>query len=125
MLTLWLTVLLGRISAQSGGFEGEASGGFEGGDQGAEGRLQNVEINWAGQGGGGGEGGENGGGGEQGEGGEEPDGTNIYLYLCVVLIFLADTFTCAILALVLPLFWISGDVSSGFQSQCEFCLIRI
>ena len=24
-----------------------------------------------------------------------------------------------------PLFWISGDVSSGFQSQSGFCLIRI
>ena len=24
-----------------------------------------------------------------------------------------------------PLFWISGDVSSGFQSQSGFCLFRI
>ena len=26
---------------------------------------------------------------------------------------------------LVPLFWISGDVSSGFQSQSGFCLIRI
>ena len=25
---------------------------------------------------------------------------------------------------LVPLFWISGDVSSGFQSQSGFCLIR-
>ena len=25
---------------------------------------------------------------------------------------------------LIPLFWTSGDVSSGFQSQCGFCLIR-
>ena len=33
------------------------------------------------------------------------------------LIFLADTYTCPILGPLIPLFWISGDVSSGFQSQ--------
>ena len=32
-------------------------------------------------------------------------------------IFLADTYTCPILGPLIPLFWISGDVSSGFQSQ--------
>ena len=26
---------------------------------------------------------------------------------------------------LVPLFWISGDVSSGFQSQSGFCLIHI
>ena len=36
--------------------------------------------------------------------------------------FLADT--CPFLGPLVPLFWISGDVSSGFQSQSEFCLIR-
>ena len=30
---------------------------------------------------------------------------------------------CPILRLLVPLFWISGDVSSGFQSQSGFCLI--
>ena len=35
--------------------------------------------------------------------------------------FLADT--CLILGPLVPLFWISGDVSSGFQSQSGFCLI--
>ena len=32
-------------------------------------------------------------------------------------IFLADIYTCPILGPLVPLFWISGDVSSGFQSQ--------
>ena len=36
--------------------------------------------------------------------------------------FLADT--CPFLGPLVPLFWISGDVSSGFQSQSGFCLIR-
>ena len=40
-------------------------------------------------------------------------------------VFLSDTFTCPILGPLVPLFWISGDVSSGFQSQSGFCLIRI
>ena len=35
---------------------------------------------------------------------------------------LADT--CPFLGPLVPLFWISGDVSSGFQSQSGFCLIR-
>ena len=39
--------------------------------------------------------------------------------------FLSDTFTCPILGPLVPLFWISGDVSSGFQSQRGFCLICI
>ena len=30
---------------------------------------------------------------------------------------MADTYTCPILGPLIPLFWISGDVSSGFQSQ--------
>ena len=38
--------------------------------------------------------------------------------------FLADTYTCPILGPLVPLFWLSGDVSSGFQSQSGFCLIR-
>ena len=32
--------------------------------------------------------------------------------------------TCPFLGSLLPLFWISGDVSSGFQSQSGFCLIH-
>ena len=36
--------------------------------------------------------------------------------------FLADT--CPFLGPLVPLFWISGDVSSGFQSQSGFCLIH-
>ena len=40
-------------------------------------------------------------------------------------VFLLDTFTCPILGLLVPLFWISGDVSSGFQSQSGFYLIPI
>ena len=36
--------------------------------------------------------------------------------------FLVDT--CPILGPLVPLFWISGDVSSGFQSQSGFFLIR-
>ena len=36
--------------------------------------------------------------------------------------FLADT--CPFLGPLVPLFWISGDVSSGFQSQSGFCLIN-
>ena len=35
--------------------------------------------------------------------------------------FLADT--CPFLGPLVPLFWISGDVSSGFQSQSGFCLL--
>ena len=36
--------------------------------------------------------------------------------------FLVDT--CPFWGPVVPPFWISGDVSSGFQSQSGFCLIR-
>ena len=43
----------------------------------------------------------------------------IYIYIYK---FLADT--CPFLGPLVPLFWISGDVSSGFQSQSGFCLIR-
>ena len=37
--------------------------------------------------------------------------------------FLTDTYICPILGPLVALFWISGDVSSGFQSQSGFCLI--
>ena len=37
---------------------------------------------------------------------------------------LVDTFTCPIFVSLLPLFWISSEISSGFQSQSGFCLIR-
>ena len=33
--------------------------------------------------------------------------------------------TCPFLGPLVPLFWISGDVSSGVPSQSGFCLIRI
>ena len=36
--------------------------------------------------------------------------------------FLADT--CSFWGPLAPLFWISGDVFSGFQSQSGFCLIH-
>ena len=36
--------------------------------------------------------------------------------------FLAHT--CPFFGATVPLFWISGDISSGFQSQSGFCLIR-
>ena len=34
--------------------------------------------------------------------------------------FLADTYTCPILGPLIPLLWITGDVSSGFKCQSEF-----
>ena len=40
------------------------------------------------------------------------------------MIFLAGTYTCPILGPLVPLFCISGDVFSGFQSQSGFYLIR-
>ena len=39
--------------------------------------------------------------------------------------FLSDAFTCPILEPLVPLFWTSGDIFSGFQSQSGFCLIHI
>ena len=39
--------------------------------------------------------------------------------------FWADTYTCPILGPLVPMFWISGNVSSGFQIQSGFCLNRI
>ena len=39
--------------------------------------------------------------------------------------FWSGIFPCPILGPLVPLFWISGDISSGFQSQSGFCLIRI
>ena len=38
--------------------------------------------------------------------------------------FMSDTFPCRILGPLVPLFWISGDVSSGFQRQRGFCFLR-
>ena len=43
-------------------------------------------------------------------------------FFCFFLKFLVDT--CPFLGPLVPLFWISGDVSSGFQSQSGCCLIR-
>ena len=46
----------------------------------------------------------------------------VHIFFFFFLKFLADT--CPFLGPLVPLFWISGDVSSGFQSQSGFCLIR-
>ena len=51
--------------------------------------------------------------------------TNALLKLFFFTIVLADTFTCPFLGPLVPLFWISGELPSGFQSQSGFCLIRI
>ena len=48
-----------------------------------------------------------------------------FLFFLFFNVFLSDTFTCPILGTLVPLFWISGDVFSGFQSQSRFCLIHI
>ena len=45
-----------------------------------------------------------------------------HLFSFFFLKFLADT--CPFLGPLVPLFWISSDVSSGFQSQSGFCLIH-
>ena len=56
--------------------------------------------------------------------------TTVSLSLSLLLFFLkkcffADTYTYPILGPLVPVFfWISGDVSSVFQSQSGFCLIR-
>ena len=42
----------------------------------------------------------------------------------VLKVFLSYKLTCPILGPLVPLFWISSDVSSGFQSQSGFCLIH-
>ena len=36
---------------------------------------------------------------------------------------MTNTLTCPILRPLVPMFWISGDVSSGFQHDSGFCLI--
>ena len=41
------------------------------------------------------------------------------------LFFKLSGHTCAFWGPLVPLFWIYGDVFSGFQSQSGFCLIRI
>ena len=45
-----------------------------------------------------------------------------YVFFYFLKIFLGDT--CPFMGLLIPLFWTSGDVSSGFQSQSGFCLIQ-
>ena len=51
--------------------------------------------------------------------------TNICCF-CFVLFFFEKFLldTCPFVGPLIPLFWTSGDVSSGFQSQSGFCLIR-
>ena len=45
-----------------------------------------------------------------------------YWYNFFLLNFWADQ--CPSLGPLVPLLWVSGDVSSEFQSQSGFCLIR-
>ena len=54
-----------------------------------------------------------------------------YLLICICnksfyffYFFLSDTLTCPILGPLVALFWISGNVSSGFLRQSGFCLIH-
>ena len=46
-------------------------------------------------------------------------------YFLNAIFFLSDTSACPILGPLVPLFWISGDISSRFQGQNGFCLIHI
>ena len=50
---------------------------------------------------------------------------DLYQFLILIFFnkFLLDT--CPFVGPLIPLFWISGDVSSGFQSQSGFCDIDI
>ena len=41
----------------------------------------------------------------------------VFFFFLFLKIFLADTYTYSIWGPLIPLFWISGNVSSGFQSQ--------
>ena len=50
-----------------------------------------------------------------------PDVKKVGFFL-FFLKFLLDT--CPFVGPLIPLFWTSGDVSSGFQSQSGFCLIQ-
>ena len=55
-----------------------------------------------------------------------PTGGNVsYNITSYFLMFLAATFTRPILGPLTPLFWISSDITFGFQSQSGFCLICI
>ena len=42
---------------------------------------------------------------------------------CHMIYFLILVDICPFLRLLIPLFWTSGDIFSGFQSQSGFCLI--
>ena len=48
----------------------------------------------------------------------------IFIFIIIFSKFLGGHM-CPILGPLVPLFWISSDVSSGFQSQSGFCLIHI
>ena len=48
-----------------------------------------------------------------------------FFFFFFKVFFLSDTFTCPILGPLVPLFWISGDVSSGFQSQSGSALFAL
>ena len=45
----------------------------------------------------------------------------VFFWFVFLMLFFSDTFAWPLA----PLFWIFGDISSGFQSQSGFCLIRI
>ena len=46
---------------------------------------------------------------------------SIYVFFSFFKVF--GGHMCPILGTLVPLFWISGDISSGFQSQSGFCII--
>ena len=48
----------------------------------------------------------------------------IYIYIYIFFFKVFGGHMSFFLGPLVPLFWISGDVSSGFQSQSGFCLIR-
>ena len=64
---------------------------------------------------------DSGGGGEGGESFSESSENDFFFSK---VFFLLETFTCPVLGPLVPVFRISGGVSSGFQSQIGFYLIH-
>ena len=54
----------------------------------------------------------------------QPINIEIFFFVCL-FVFLSTHSHVLFWGHWYPLFWISSDVSSGFQSQSGFCLIRI
>ena len=48
-----------------------------------------------------------------------------FKHFAATVVYLADTFTCPISGTLVPIFWVSGDASSGFHNQSRSCLIHI